>query len=768
MKKLLPVAALAFLTLCSSLVIATPIEILTSSQAEPSADFKEKLALGETYRDQGSYGLAEKEFKAVLAEAEKNGDSLTQAMAASALGYNYYLARNNNDALALLEQAKVLAKPLNSPDLSALIDDYLGMLYLTLQQPEKAASSFGNALKNAQLGKNEALIAGIRVNQAELESDASSRLGLLENITPEVLKLNDELIKIKLLLNISEQLLAIAPANLNDAQKQLLLKNTYQVINNTYQLSDLNNQVRLRSQAEGYLARLYAQQGLKQDALLWLDKAVFDAQQVKATDLLMQWEIQSAQLLHAGGNLEAASAAYKRAVKHVVDIRNGLPVNLHNGRSSIKEIIEPIYRGLADVLLLQAAKSPSNEAKQNLLKEAIDAMETIKQTELEDFFKDRCLIDEAASVNLKDALQPGVGIIYPIILPDRVELLFRAGDSAQFEQKIVAVELADVVKTTTEMAQYLRDGKGNYRNASHKLYDWLLRAYDATLKEKGITTIIFVPDGSLRQVPFAALLNGKKFAVEDYAIVTLPGLTLKKTVSSNDKKPRALIAALSKPDGASVDELLLDSAKDVFGERGMLTLSEPSPAKQTRAEKIEALSLPGVNDEILGLQKNIENTPLLNHDFTYEKFKESVGTGEYSIIHVASHGYFGKTAEDSFVMTYDRNLKLGEFQSLLSNENIKKNPIDLLTLSACQTAAGDDRALLGFSGIAIKTNALSAIGALWSVNDAATAKFMETFYAHLTKLPKALALQQAQLSLLKNNELRHPYYWSPFILVGNW
>jgi CHAT domain-containing protein len=220
---------------------------------------------------------------------------------------------------------------------------------------------------------------------------------------------------------------------------------------------------------------------------------------------------------------------------------------------------------------------------------------------------------------------------------------------------------------------------------------------------------------------------------------------------------------------------LQGSVNPISGERGIaditelptITVRDKSP-QLTRALLVEKLSLPNISNEVSDLQKDMNNTTLLNQTFTYEGFKESVGTGDYSIIHVASHGYFGKSANDSFVMTYDRNLKLRDFQLILSNNNIKKSPINLLTLSACQTANGDDHALLGFSGIAIKTNALSAIGSLWSVNDAATASFMKNFYANLDKLPKALALRQAQLALLKNNDLRHPYYWSPFVLVGNW
>ncbi len=772
MEKLLPVVTLVFLTLNTSLALALPSESTPLLESQVATDLNAKLALGENYRNKGNYALAATEFQTVLGLAEKSGDQQTQAMALAALGYNHYLARENTKSQALLERASVLAKALKSPALEALVDDYSGLLYRSLQHPDKAAASFASALKNAQLTANKSLIIGIKLNQASLETIASGHLGLVEKITTEVLALPDDANKIKHLLTIGEQLLANSTTDLK-AEQQRQLKVTYQVLNSAYQLADSQNKVRLRSQAEGYLGRLYAAQKRNQDALLWLDKAIFDAQQVNASDLLLQWELQSGQLFHANGSNNAALEAYQHAAKHLTDIRYGMPVTLHNGQSSIKQVIDPVYRGLADMLLLQASQASSNETKQNSIKQAIDAIEIIKKTELEDFFNDRCLVNDDSTINLRVAQLPGTGVLYPVILPDRVELLFRAGDSMQFEQQSVPVPSAEVVETALQMTQYLREGEGNYRPASRKLYGWLLKAYDDKLKSKGLTTVLYVPDGPLRQVPFSALLNGKKFAVEDYTVVTLPGLILKKKGQENIKNSRVLIAALSKPDGASIDELMQSPVEGVLGERGIVempetTVAESQPPKLTRALLVERLSLPSINEEVSQLQSNRLNTTLLNQAFTYDGIKQSFGSGDYSIVHIASHGYFGKNAADSFVMTYDRNLKLGDFQSMLSNDKIKKSPIDLLTLSACQTAAGDDRALLGFSGMAIKTNALSAIGSLWSVNDEATASLMKAFYADLSTHPKAQALRQAQLTLLADKELKHPHYWSPFILVGQW
>ena len=729
MEQLLIALMLLFLTVGNSAVNAADSDALTVNISKQSSELRDKLAQGEAYRDSGSFELAENEFITVLSQAEKSGDKLTQVMASAALGYNYYLSRNDLKAQSLLERSNTLVKSVNSPRLAALIEDYLGMLFVSLNLPEKATVNFENALKNARLVSDNDLIAGIQVNQAQLEQDDLKHLNQLKAIKQDVLKLNNRQLKIKLLLNMGEQLFTIPTDKFVDSNRQELFKTSYDTLYQAYVLADADNEIRLRSQAEGYLARLYS----NQDALDWLDKAISDAQQVNAIDLLMQWEKQSADIFRAKGDYDAALKSYKRSVKWLADIRYGL-----------------------------------------LIKEAIDSMETIKQTELEDFFKDRCLIDEKTVTNLKDINLPGIGIIYPIILSDRLELLFKDGSNTHFEQKTVLVSSSEVVLTSTEMAQFLRQGQGNYRKASRKLYEWLLKPFDSELKEKGLTTLIYVPDGTLRKIPFSALLNGKTFAVEEYTIATLPGLNIKNAITNRDKKPKALIAALSKPDGASIDELLNYSANSGLteGEQSLIksheSQSTSSSTKITREALVDDLSLPAVNDEVKSLQKNIDNTTMLNESFTSGGFKDSVSSRDYSIVHVASHGYFGKSADQSFVMAYDHTVKLGEFQSFLGYDKSNKNPIDLLTLSACQTAEGDDRALLGFSGMAIKTNALSAIGTLWSVNDDATAKFMDAFYSSMTKYSKAQALRQAQLYFLTKDELKHPHYWAPFIMVGNW
>ena len=109
-------------------------------------------------------------------------------------------------------------------------------------------------------------------------------------------------------------------------------------------------------------------------------------------------------------------------------------------------------------------------------------------------------------------------------------------------------------------------------------------------------------------------------------------------------------------------------------------------------------------------------------------------------------------------------------QDMLKGAQSLQNPIEILSLSACETAAGNDRAPLGISGAAMKARAKSVLGTLWPVDDDAAVSVMSQFYRGLAQegQSKARSLQQAQLQLMRNPQLAHPFYWAPFELIGNW
>ncbi len=156
--------------------------------------------------------------------------------------------------------------------------------------------------------------------------------------------------------------------------------------------------------------------------------------------------------------------------------------------------------------------------------------------------------------------------------------------------------------------------------------------------------------------------------------------------------------------------------------------------------------------------------------FTTGRLHDEFDKGKYRIAHLATHGYFGSTGDQSYLMAYDDIVTMNGLQKLLQLGGAKKNPIELLTLSACETAEGDDRSPLGIAGAAIKAKAKSVLGTLWPVSDDAAQQVMTLFYSALVRdgVSKADALRRAQVALIGNPDLDHPFYWAPFIIIGNW
>jgi CHAT domain-containing protein len=208
-------------------------------------------------------------------------------------------------------------------------------------------------------------------------------------------------------------------------------------------------------------------------------------------------------------------------------------------------------------------------------------------------------------------------------------------------------------------------------------------------------------------------------------------------------------------------------------------LTDPRPIARERVqlllngltESVQGFPpLPYVADEMQTIHKLYGGTMLQNKQFTIPNMEKDLEATPYSIVHIASHGHFDRDMDKSFLLTYEDKLSMGKLEQFLGLSKFRTDAVELLTLSACETAAGDDRAALGLAGVAIKAGARSALATLWMVNDPASAAMVSHFYRELQNpaRSKAKALQQAQLSLLKDVRYRHPNYWSAFLLIGNW
>ena len=182
-------------------------------------------------------------------------------------------------------------------------------------------------------------------------------------------------------------------------------------------------------------------------------------------------------------------------------------------------------------------------------------------------------------------------------------------------------------------------------------------------------------------------------------------------------------------------------------------------------------SLPGVAAEVEQISNQIDAQVLLNQNFTQDSFSTVLDQHPFPIVHLATHAQFSSDPQATFLLTWSDRISIQDFDRLFQRRKLGLlKPIELLVMSACQTAAGDNRAALGLAGFALRSGARSTIASLWAVNDQATSELMREFYAQISagNVSKAEALRQAQLKVLSNPLHRHPNFWSAFVLVGNW
>jgi CHAT domain-containing protein len=213
-----------------------------------------------------------------------------------------------------------------------------------------------------------------------------------------------------------------------------------------------------------------------------------------------------------------------------------------------------------------------------------------------------------------------------------------------------------------------------------------------------------------------------------------------------------------------------------------LQLVDPKPLQQVQLNVLTAgvsekqlvngrefAALPNVTRELQRIQSEVSTSEVLfNQTFTPTNLQNELKSAPFSVVHLATHGKFSSNPEETFILTWDNLLKVKNFDNLLrQSDSSGSGTIELLVLSACKTAEGDTRAALGLAGVAVRAGARSTLATLWSVDDESTTELMSQFYRDLNSgVTKAEALRQAQLAVFAKEE--RPYFWAPFVLVGNW
>jgi len=402
--------------------------------------------------------------------------------------------------------------------------------------------------------------------------------------------------------------------------------------------------------------------------------------------------------------------------------------------------------------------------------EAVQQNDRIRSREFESYFGSSLVQTSVTPQSIRDTLSSvhrlsGVkpAIVYVWAKANNLELVLLLPDGKNIFKSVpvnreillqVAKEFTNAVRTPRRL------NSTDYKEPAEQLYQWLIAPLQPELEANKIDTLAFSMDAGLRTLPLAALFDGKQFLVEKYSLALIPSLSLTDTRYAGVKNSEVLAMGASK-----------------FPEKYE---QNPLPAVPLEISTIAGKIWPGLS--------------FLNESFTLANLKQQRDRPQYKIIHLATHGDFQPGgAENSYIQFWDTKLRLNQLHDLkLSNPQV-----ELLVLSACTTAVGDEQAELGFAGLAVHAGVKSALASLWYVSDAGTLGLMTEFYQQLRTAPiKAEALRQAQLALLRgevrlqdgylqrggNNRalalpeeladrgdrnLSHPYYWAAFTTIGS-
>lgn len=489
---------------------------------------------------------------------------------------------------------------------------------------------------------------------------------------------------------------------------------------------------RTLSYALGHLGHMAEESHRHDEALRLTRAALFEGQQANAPESLYRWHWQIGRILRQTGQDEDAITAYKRAVQVLQPIRHEFSGGYQGRHNSFQESVKPLFTEISDLTLRRAATLQSQEDAIPYLMQARETIETFKAAELQDYFRDDCVKTAHASKAKVEQVSENTLVIYPIILPDRLELLV----SHTSGMKRIAVDVQEETLTQEVRAfrRTLQERESSaYLRHAQQLYSWLIHPLEEDLQKHAITTLVFVPDGALRTIPMAALHDGLQHLIARYAVAVTPGMELTDARPMNRTNVQLLSMGLT------------DSVQDF-------------PA------------LPNVEKELSSVRALYGGEMLLNSKFVVPAVETQMKERIFSVMHIASHGVVEDTIENSFVLAYDDKITMDRLAQMIGVAQFRKSPLELLTLSACETAVGDDRAALGLAGMAVKAGARSALATLWFIDDEATSQLISEFYRQLKDpaISKAVALQRAQLKIQSEANHTHPSFWSPFLLINNW
>ncbi|BAY42596.1 hypothetical protein SAMD00079811_01740 [Scytonema sp. HK-05] len=721
-------------------------EKIYSKAGDANGVVRSHINQAQALRTQGFYRRAEKTLQDVYKILQSQPDSLEKTVGLRSLGDILQLVGNLKDSQGALQQSLEIAQRLQSPaEIGASLFS-LGNNARTQQQKQQAIDFYQQTVKistspltkvQAQLNHLDLLIEDqqspqaqtlIPLIQSQLNTLPASRSAVYAriNFAHSLAKLGMEEMRETREMRETKQI--ISSSSSSSSPPQLLATAVQQARN----LGD--------KQAEAYalgsLGGLYEKTGQWSEAQNLTQQALLLAQASNAPEIAYRWEWQLGRLRKAQGDVKGAIAAYDAAVDTLQSLRSDLVAVKQDVQFSFRDSVEPVYRESVELLLQLQQGKPDEKT----LEKARQRMEALQLAELDNFFREACLQGQKVLLDkVVDQDNPTAAILYPIILPDELQVIVKI-PKQPLRHYSTKISQAEVEKIIGAMRQNIVQPSAikAFRTQSQQVYNWLIKPIESELQTSGVKTLVFVLDGALRNIPPSALYNGKEYLVEKYAIALSIGLQLQDPKPLVRRQLNALTAGLTQPPPG---------------------YSEFAP-------------LPAIKRELnLITQAGVSTTSLLDQQFTKQALESKVNAVSFNILHLATHGQFSSRADKTFILAANGPINVIDFDSILrSRDENRPEAVQLLVLSACQTAAGDNRAALGLAGAAVKAGARSTVASLWQIDDESTAQFVGTFYKQLKNgnITKAEALRLAQLQLLKHPNYNTPSFWSAYVLIGNW
>jgi CHAT domain-containing protein len=602
-----------------------------------------------------------------------------------------------------------------------LLND-LGTTYMATGEAPAGIAAFADSYRLAPDASALAVTAGINLARALEETGAGSAAsGQLQPLRDQALALPTSAAKGAALLELASLSRESSP---NAAVPSEAQRRARELAVAGLEVARELDDERLLAAAYNELSEWHLAQEEFDDALALARQAALAAQPGGASDNLYRAEWTSGRALQALGRKREALAAYRAAVDTLAAMQSTLVTSTRRFRTEIV----PLYREYSDVMFASTAGLPADAAREALL-EVQQALERLRLAEVLNYFENQCAVPEVFDV---DAVRAGSAVvIYPVIFADRTELL--VSTQADVLQFTAPVGLTELTTETRLLRAALEDtGSGTaYLAPARRLFSWLIEPLLPVIEAAQPEALVFVPDGPLRSVPLGALYDGQQFLIERYAVASTPGLSL---VTASESPPTGRVLA-----------------------NGIVDPVQGFPA------------LPFVETELQSIAELFPTEVYADEAFLSDTLRREILQGGYTIVHLATHAQFESDYERSFLLAYDDLITMDELEDVMSSQRFTISPVDLIVLSACQTAAGDDRAALGLAGVAVKAGARSALASLWHINDESTSQLIAEFYRQLASgYNKAAALRGAQLMLMNDERYAHPAYWAPFLMIGDW